>query len=77
MYYRYSSWPLSTSARLLEYNYFRTYDPSTGRYLDSDPIGLFGGINTYGYVGGNPVRRVDRYGLWFGVDDAIFAGGVT
>ncbi len=57
------------------YNYFRTYDPSTGRYLESDPIGLGGGLNTYGYVGGNPVRRIDRYGLWSGVDDAIFAGG--
>ncbi|MDB5821333.1 MAG: hypothetical protein JWR21_37, partial [Herminiimonas sp.] len=45
------------------YNYFRDYDPQTGRYVQSDPIGLDGGINTYGYVKADPIGLVDPLGL--------------
>lgn len=47
----------------LLYCTFRYYDPSTGRWLTRDPIGMEGGINLYGYVGNNPVMGVDPLGL--------------
>lgn len=47
----------------LHYNYYRTYNPKTGKYIQSDPLGLEAGTNTYGYVSGNSLSASDPLGL--------------
>ena len=46
----------------LHYNYFRDYDPAIGRYTQSDPIGIWGGLNTFAYVESSPLVFTDPEG---------------
>lgn len=61
------------------YNWNRYYDLRSGRYVTSDPIELDGGLNTFGYVGGNPINKIDPRGLveWTGTQStvAVVTGG--
>jgi RHS repeat-associated protein len=47
----------------LHYNYFRYYNPQTGRYITPDPIGLKGGMNLLVYIWNNPINQTDPFGL--------------
>nr|WP_281417058.1 RHS repeat-associated core domain-containing protein [Kistimonas asteriae] len=62
----------------LNYNLFRDYDPSLGWYIQSDPIGLNGGLNVYVYSNGNPVNFIDSFGLcpWC-IFGAVIGGGIN
>ena len=48
----------------LHYNYFRYYEPETGRYVSPDPIGLAGGLNIFSYASADPLSYSDPYGLF-------------
>ncbi len=47
----------------INYNYYRDYEPMVGRYVESDPIGLLGGVSTYAYANAAPLRFRDPLGL--------------
>jgi len=61
-------------AARLHYNYFRDHDPAIGRYVESDPIGLRGGIDTYTYVKASPISHIDPRGLTGAL--AVVLGGL-
>jgi RHS repeat-associated protein len=48
----------------LHYNGMRDYDPRSGRYIQTDPIGLGGGLSRYAYAEANPMSNTDPLGLW-------------
>ena len=52
-----------TASGRSHYNYFRDYDPQTGRYIESDPAGLAAGVNTFAYVSDEPTFYFDPDGL--------------
>ena len=58
------------------YNYFRYYDPKTGRYITSDPIGLAGGLNSCLYANAKPLRFVDPTGENAAAIPVIIGGGI-
>ena len=60
----------------LYYNYFRDYDPTTGKYIESDPIGLKGGLHTFVYAANNPLKITDPLGLDGGIEDYGYNGAL-
>jgi RHS repeat-associated protein len=67
----------------LHYNYYRDYDPTTGKFLQADPIGIQAGSNhLYTYGGNNPIIFIDPFGLagWpsmLGYGYAVVKGGLA
>ncbi|MDE2385460.1 MAG: hypothetical protein KGO53_12660, partial [Alphaproteobacteria bacterium] len=57
------------------YNWHRFYDAVTGRYTQSDPLGLRAGMSRYGYVGGSPFIKTDRGGLSVDPNPTPVTGG--
>jgi RHS repeat-associated protein len=70
-------WQIYFAETEVNYNYYRDgYDSTTGRYTQSDPVGLYGGLNTYAYGEGNPIWNSDPKGLSVLAADAALVGGV-
>jgi len=60
--YKYTGKPLDNNSGLYYYG-ARYYNPTAGRFVSKDPIGLAGGINFYAYVINNPLMFIDAWGL--------------
>lgn len=58
----------------LNYNYLRDYEPETGRYLESDPLGLLTQTSTYSYAAGNALDNTDPLGLFNMKATEVFNG---
>jgi RHS repeat-associated protein len=58
----------------LSYNYFRDYESAIGRYVESDPVGLQGGLSTYAYVSNAPLKSYDAKGMVKWTGGYLFAG---
>ncbi|MCC0010930.1 MAG: RHS repeat-associated core domain-containing protein [Hyphomicrobiaceae bacterium] len=62
----------------MHYNWHRHYDPSLGRYTQTDPLGFVDGPSVYGYARGNPYGYVDPRGLdTDALTDPLIIGGIT
>ncbi len=55
----------------LHQNWMRDYDPTTGRYVQADPLGLVDGASVYGYARQSPLRYVDPRGLFLEEQDTV------
>jgi len=61
----------------LVFNYFRDYDNSLGRYVESDPVGLSGGVNLYIYANSSPINEFDEEGLQSGARTGLRTSRAT
>ncbi|OYU69721.1 MAG: hypothetical protein CFE28_06720 [Alphaproteobacteria bacterium PA2] len=62
----------------LHQNWFRNYDPTLGRYIEADPLGIDAGQNPYAYVDGRPTEYSDPEGLIIPliIEGALVGGGI-